>query len=236
MIIYWKMKRNLLIEKERKMKILLLEDDAILSDLIYTSLQEQGYHTSLAEDGKEALEYAENEKFDLFIFDINVPHTSGLELLKTLRSYNITTPIIMITAYQDTEHLKEAFGYGCDDYIKKPFDLEELNQRVKNLSKRFALEDTNKIQLDSDMIFYVQKHLIVKENKEYEISKKESHILSYLIARQGRTISFDELVQNIWNWDDIPSETTIRVYIKNIRKILGKDKIRTIRGFGYCYE
>ncbi|WP_419770886.1 MAG: response regulator transcription factor [Candidatus Marinarcus sp.] len=218
------------------MKILLLEDDAILSDLIFTSLQEHGFETILAEDGNEALSCAENEKFDLFIFDINVPLLSGIELLKMLREYHITTPVIMITAYQDTEHLKKAFGIGCDDYIKKPFDLEELHQRIKNLSKRFSLDEENIYSLDEQSKFYSHKHLILKNGMEYEISKKESQILLYLVSRKGKTISFDELVQNIWNWDEVPSETTIRVYIKNIRKIIGHEKIRTIRGLGYAYE
>lgn len=218
------------------MKILLLEDDAILSDLIFAYLNEQGFNTTLAEDGEEALEQIENEKFDLFIFDINVPKISGLMLLKEVRQYSITTPIIIITAYQDTEHLQKGFDLGCDDYIKKPFDLEELKQRIKNLSKRFRIEDEAVLQLDATTYLDRLKHLIVFDDCSFEISNKESQILEYLFVRRGRTVSFDELVQNIWHFDDTPSETTIRVYIKNIRKILGKDSIRTVRGFGYCYE
>lgn len=218
------------------MKILLLEDDAILGDLIYNSLVEKNFDTKHAEDGDEALEYVENEKFDLFIFDINVPGISGLELLKNIREYSITTPTIMITAYQDTGHLKKGFDYGCDDYIKKPFDLEELHQRIKNLAKRYSIEDNNTLQLSSNIKLIKDKNLIIIDDKNYEISNKENKILSYLFTYKGRTISFDELIQNIWNFDDIPSETTIRVYIKNLRKILGKDKIKTVRGFGYSYE
>jgi len=218
------------------MKILLLEDDAILSDLIYTSLLDNNYEVTLAEDGNEALEYIENEKFDLFIFDINVPGPTGLELLKNLREYNITTPTIMITAYQDTRYLKEGFGYGCDDYIKKPFDLEELNQRIKNLIKRFVLNDDDILILDDDTKLNTNKNVLYIKDKQYEIANKETKILSYLAARKGRAINFDELIQNIWNYDEVPSETTIRVYIKNLRDILGKDKIKTIRGLGYSYE
>ncbi len=218
------------------MKILLLEDDAILGDLIYNSLVDNNFDTKLAEDGDEALAFVENQKFDLFIFDINVPGISGLNLLKTIREYNITTPVIMITAYQDTDHLKEGFNCGCDDYIKKPFDLEELHQRIKNIAKRYSIVDNNTLVLAENIKFLKDKNLIIKDNKEYEISKKENKILAYLFAHKGRTISFDEFIQNIWHFDDIPSETTIRVYIKNLRNILGKDTIKTIRGFGYSYE
>jgi len=218
------------------MKILLLEDDAILGDLIYTFLIQKGFITIHAEDGEEALNYLENEKFDLLIFDINVPAISGLEVLKNVRAYAITTPVIMITAYQDTEHLKKGFDFGCDDYIKKPFDLEELFQRIKNLAKRYGIEDNNILELSKDLKLFKDKNIIQKNGVDYEISKKENKILIYLFTHKGRTISFDELIQNIWNYDDIPSETTIRVYIKNLRTILGKESIKTIRGFGYCYE
>lgn len=218
------------------MKILILEDDAILGDLIYNSLIEKGFITTHAEDGNEALDCVENEKFDLLILDINVPGISGLELLKNIREYSITTPVIMITAYQDTGHLKEGFDYGCDDYIKKPFDLEELHQRVKNLAKRYLIEDDTILNLSSDTKLLKDKNCIVKAGKSFEIANKESKILVYLFTHKGRTISFDELIQNIWQYDEIPSETTIRVYIKNLRTILGKESIKTVRGFGYCYE
>jgi DNA-binding response OmpR family regulator len=218
------------------MKILLLEDDAILGDLIYNSLIDNNYETTLVEDGDEALDLVVDEKFDLFIFDVNVPGISGLELLKSIRGYNITTPVIMITAYQDTTHLKQGFDYGCDDYIKKPFDLEELHQRIKNLAKRFSIEDSNTIIIDENTKLFTDKNLIVQNNKEYEISNKENKILTYFHTHKSRTISFDELVQNIWHFDETPSETTIRVYIKNLRTIIGKERIKTIRGFGYSYE
>merc|ERR1711916_365331 len=139
--------------------------------------------------------------------------------------YSITTPVIMITAYQDTSH------------FKKGFDLEELHQRIKNLAKRFAIEsEENTLQLSADIKLIKDKNIIIVGDKTYEIANKENKILTYLFTHKGRTISFDELIQNIWHFDDMPSETTIRVYIKNLRKILGKDTIKTIRGLGYSYE
>lgn len=218
------------------MKILLLEDDAILGDLIYNSLKEKNYEVMHAEDGEEAMEFIEDEKFDLFVLDINVPFISGLELLKNIREYSITTPTIMITAYQDTEHLKKGFNLGCDDYIKKPFDLEELHHRIRNLSKRYSIEESNSVTFDSKITLIKDKHTLVVDCKNYEISKKESSIILYLFNHKGRTVSFEELLQNIWHFDDVPSETTIRVYVKNLRNILGKDRIKTTRGVGYSYE
>ena len=144
------------------------------------------------------------------------------------------TKIIMLTAFK--ERFMEAFKYGCDDYIKKAFDLEELNQRIKNLIKRFVLNDDDMLILDEETKLNTNKNMLYIKDKQHEIANKETKILSYLAARKGRAINFDELIQNIWNYDEVPSETTIRVYIKNLRDILGKDKIKTIRGLGYSYE
>ncbi len=217
------------------MKILLLEDDILLSDLISTHLKEQNYEVDSFDDGKEALENIENKKYDMFIFDINVPKISGLDLLKEIRDYELSIPTIMITAYQDTQHLKKGFTYGCDDYIKKPFDLEELSQRIINLAKRFCIEESNIINMEDYSLDMVQ-NIIEKDAKQYEISKKEAEILHYLYKNSKKVVSFDELYQNIWYYDEYPSQTTIRVYIKNLRDIIGKDKIKTIRGLGYVYE
>ncbi len=217
------------------MKILLLEDDILLSDLISTHLREQDHEVHTFDDGQSALDSIEHIKYDMFIFDINVPKISGLELLKNIRDYDITIPTIMITAYQDTQHLKKGFTYGCDDYIKKPFDLEELNQRVINLSKRFNLQKSNLVNM-KEQTLDILKNTIQKDDKVYEISKKEAEILHYLYKNKNRVVSFDELFQNVWYYDDYPSQTTIRVYIKNLRNIIGKDRINTVRGLGYIYE
>lgn len=217
------------------MKILLLEDDAILSDLITTALEEQAYQVSSFEDGKKALEAVEKDVFDMLICDINVPSMSGLELLSELRSFNIQTPTIIITAYQDTEYLKKSFSKGCDDYIKKPFHLEELLERVKNLAKRYKLDKKERITI-GNITLDMEKNSIVKENKTYNISHKEAQILHYLFIHKKRVVSFDELIQNIWYYDEHPDNTTIRVYIKNIRKIIGDEKIKTIRKVGYILE
>ncbi|PSM53070.1 two-component system response regulator [Campylobacter blaseri] len=217
------------------MKILLLEDDALLSDLISTHLIEQNYEVDTFDDGEKALESIENKKYDMFIFDINVPKISGLDLLKNIRDYDITIPTIIITAYQDTGNLKKGFCYGCDDYIKKPFDLEELSQRVINLSKRFGIDKNHIIDMKTHTLDLIN-HTIEKDKNTYEISKKEAEILYYLYNNSKRVVSFDELFQNIWYCDEYPSQITIRVYIKNLRNIVGKDKIKTLRGLGYIYE
>ena len=214
------------------MKILLLEDDALLSKILTKHLREN-YNTTPVYDGNSALDILEKEKFDLLILDSNVPGISGLELIKELRSYNDTTPIIMITAYQDTIHLKSAFTHGCNDYIKKPFELDELDMRIKNISRTFNIEQNRLIPISKEILFDALNNQIIKNNRNFSIAKKESEFLNYLVKNRNRTISKEELIQNLWSFENIPSDATLRVYIRNLRSLIGKEAIITIRGMGY---
>jgi len=218
------------------MKILLLEDDPILSDILTHHLIDSGYNVVHVEDGESALNEASDSKFDLLLFDINVPKKSGLDVVKALREYNNTTPAIVITAYQDTTHMKNGFQSGCDDYIKKPFDLEELDLRINNIKKRFSIESDEIVQLDSDITLIPTKNKLVIDKNEHQLAHKECEILLYLSSHKKRVVSADELMQNLWEYESMPSDATIRVYIKNLRNILGKERIQTIRGSGYYFE
>ncbi len=214
------------------MKILLLEDDPLLSKILTKHLELKDEVTSVY-DGDSALETIETQKFDLLILDSNVPGITGLELIKELRSYNDTTPIIMITAYQDTIHLKKAFTHGCNDYIKKPFELDELDMRIANITRTFNIEQNQFIQITKDILFDALNKQINKDNKIFSLAKKESELLNYLVTNRTRTISKEELTQNLWTYETMPSDATLRVYIRNLRALIGKESIETIRGMGY---
>uniref|UniRef100_UPI0040485D7F response regulator transcription factor n=1 Tax=Aliarcobacter sp. TaxID=2321116 RepID=UPI0040485D7F len=219
------------------MKVLLLEDDIALSDLLNEHLMDKGYDVTLCNDGQDALESLIDKKFDIALLDINTPILSGLEVLKTIRTeYKNNTPAIMLTAYQDTKHLKESFENGVDDYIKKPFDLEELDQRISRLCRQFFIEQDNKIKIDEDLFFEPLSCKIFKNSKIINLAQKERDILKYFCTHKNRIISSEELLQNIWAYDEMPTDATIRVYIKNLREIIGKDKITTIRAIGYKFE
>ncbi len=218
------------------MKILLLEDDPILSDIMKENLELSGFIVTLVMDGEEAMKSISNDKFDLFLFDINVPLASGLEVLKFAREYHNQTPTIMITAYQDIKHLKEGFALGCDDYIKKPFEYEELEQRIVNIKKHFNIESEKDRKIGENLVFNFAKHEVKDHGKSKSLSQKEAQILNYLLTNINRVVSSEELMQNIWIYDEIPSDATLRVYIKNLRNIIGKEHIKTIRGTGYCFE
>ena len=217
------------------MKILLMEDDPVLGEIIHDYL-EQFYETTRVFDSKEAFEFIGEESYDLFIFDINVPGISGIKLLEDLRSFNNQTPVIIITAYEDTKHMKSSFDTGAHDYIKKPFDLEELKLRIDKSKILFHIEQEEAINIDTHIIFYPSKRVIETQDKTYSLKPKEMEILKYFISHKHRLISQDELIQNIWEFDNMPSDATLRSYIRKLREMLGAEKITTQRGSGYRYE
>ena len=219
------------------MKVLLLEDDVALSDLLSEHLTDLGYEVTLCTNGQDALETLVEQKFDIALLDINTPIMSGINVLKTIRTeYKNNIPAIILTAYQDTKHLKESFESGVDDYIKKPFDLEELDQRILKLCRQFLINQDDKIKIDENLFFEPQSCQIFKDDITINLALKERDILKYFCTHKNRIISSDELLQNIWAYDDMPTDATIRVYIKNLREIIGKNKITTIRAVGYRFE
>ncbi len=216
------------------MKILLMEDDPVLGDIISDYLQ-QFYITDRAFDSQEAQEFIDEGAYDLFIFDINVPGKSGVELIEELRSFNDTTPAIIITAYEDTDHMKNSFDAGAHDYIKKPFDLEELKLRIEKSKMLFHIEQETPVKVAETVMFYPTRRVVKNGSKEYILKPKEMEILEYFIAHPHRLISQEELIQNIWEFDAMPSDATLRSYIRKLREMIGADKISTQRGAGYRY-
>ncbi len=215
------------------MKILFLEDDPVIADIVVDFLSES-YTLKHCYDSQTALTLAESEDFDLYIFDINVPGISGIELLKSLREFNDTTPAIFLTAYQEIKYLKEGFKAGANDFMRKPFELEELELRIQNLQHLFALNE--EIFIADDVYFNTTTHQLRRNEALISLSQKESKILQYLISQKNRVVSSDEILQNLWSFDEMPTSDTIRTYIKNLRHILGKEHIINIRGEGYRFE
>ncbi len=215
------------------MKILLLEDDTVLADILVDFLQET-YEVTHTYSIKKALVLSEKSSFDLYIFDINVPDGSGISLLKELRAFKDETPTIFITAFPGTKYLKKAFESGANDFIKKPFDLEELAQRIENIKRHFGL--TSLIQIAPDIEFNTKSNIIKICTKTKNISNKEGKILHYLYKNRHRVISVDEMLQNLWKYDEMPSGDAVRTIIKELRKHIGKEHILNIRAEGYRFK
>ncbi|WP_419678005.1 response regulator transcription factor [Aliarcobacter lanthieri] len=216
------------------MKILLLEDDFILNEILQEHLITQNHIVFTTFSANEAQDYLYSQKFDLLILDVNVPDLNGFELLKELRNHNIKTPAIFITSLSMVEDMQKGFESGCDDYIRKPFELKELDLRINNIKRLFNIN--LKIQIDENVYIDLENYNIIKDEKIYNISKKESEVLQYLVTNSTKTISIDELITNIYSYEDSIDSSTIRTYIKNLRKVLGEERILNIRGVGYRFN
>ena len=214
-------------------RILLLEDDPVLHELIYEYLA-KSYVTDRAYDYTEALEHIDKQRYDLFVFDINIPTSDGIKLLKEIYTFSITTPALFITAYDDIKHLEAAFGAGAKDYLKKPFDLEELGIRIRKILGE--LGDHRYIMLDAKRSYHKTLRLLENENEKIYLSDKEAALLEYFLAHPGILIGYEELIYNIWSYDEMVTHATIRSHIRRLRAIIGKEKIKTIHAKGYIYE
>ena len=218
------------------MKILLLEDDVILNEIIEEFLLSLNYEVITAFDGNIAEELIYEESFDLLLFDVNIPNITGFELLKNIRQNNINIPIIFITSRHTADDVKIGFNSGCDDYIKKPFELSELQLRIENIKRLRQIDNHGQIKIDNDTFYNYEKKVIIRNNEEFNLSKIEAKILEYFLKNKNKTISIDEISVNNWVYDEMPESTTIRTYIKNLRKKLNDETITTLNGIGYRFN
>ena len=215
------------------MKILLLEDDVILQEIIEEFLIEKGYEVESFFDGEKALDAIGSNSYGLLLLDVNVPSIDGFEILSYLRDIGNTTPAIYITSLAGINDLKKGFDLGADDYLKKPFELEELNARIEHIVRIYRLQE----EIEFDGIKFIPKaHQIFVNDHVIEMRQKEAQVLEYFIRNMGKIISCDEIIENVWDDENIPAHATIRTYIKNLRKMFDKEYFENIKGEGYRFN
>lgn len=215
------------------MKILLLEDDVILQDIIEEYLVETGYEVESFFDGEKALDAIGSNRYDMLLLDVNVPNIDGFEILSYLRDIGNTTPAIYITSLAGIDDLKKGFDLGADDYLKKPFDLEELNVRIQRIVKVHRLQE----EIEFDGLKFIPKaHQLIMDDKVIDMRQKEAQVLEYFVRNSGKIISCDEIIENVWDDESVPTHATIRTYIKNLRKMFEKEYFDNIKGEGYRFN
>jgi len=217
------------------MKILYLENDTDLATTIQEYLESKGFEVVVVYDGEEALVKSYEENFDIFIFDVKVPKLSGFELLKNLREADIDTPTIFTTSLNSIEDLSKGYNCGADDYLKKPFSLEELYLRIQALLKREYKSIDNIIKIDDNMFFDTNAQQVKINDDIYDLNNKETKLLKLLIKNRNHCVSFDIIFDTVWSFENIHSEQSLRTYIKNLRKIVGKNRIVSIKKQGYMF-
>lgn len=217
-------------------KILLLEDDLNLSEIVEEHLSDEGYEVNLVSDAEEALNLAYEKHFDLWILDVKVPLGDGFSLLRELRKSGKSTPAIFLTSLNTADDLKEGFKAGCDDYIKKPFELSELSLRIESILKRaFAHKNEDYEDLGNGFKFALNSQILYQNEKAVPLPSKEIKLLLLLLKNKNNFISVEQIFEELWEYGEEPSEMSLRVYVKNLRKILGKNSLINQRGRGYCY-
>ena len=220
-----------------KAKILLLEDDLTLSETVVEFLEDQGYEVVPAYDGEQASEIIYERVFDLFLLDVNVPLLNGFELLKQKRKEGVQTPAIYITSLNSIDSLEIGYNSGCDDYIRKPFVLKELLFRIETILKRgFFHETSPRIVIGEDIEYDTDSNLLYVKGEKVQLNSKEGTLLKLFLQHQDETVIHEVIYETLWTYDETPSENALRTYIKNIRKIIGKDKIVSIKKLGYRFS
>lgn len=220
------------------MKILIVEDDAGISDFIIPELEHEGYTTTLAKTGREALDKFEAESPDLILLDIMLPELNGLEVLRRIRAVS-SVPVILETARGETIDKINGLNLGADDYIPKPFEIEELLARINALFRRVNFSKPAKTAVSyKDLTLNVDRmSFSMAGGQEVPLSKTEFLLLKLLVENQGKVLSRSVIIDEIWGKDHFIDENTVDVYVGYLRSKISdfsKDEyIKTVRGTGY---
>jgi len=219
------------------MRILVAEDDAILADAVLRSLRRAGYAVDCVNNGLEADSALDGDEFDLLILDLGLPRKSGLEVLKRLRGRDSRLPVLILTALDGVNDRVRGLDAGADDYLAKPFELAELEARVRALTRRGMAGGPTLLR--HGPLSYDQVGRVARVNGEaLELSAREVSLLEIFLQRAGRLVSKDQLVSHLCAWGEEVSPNAIEVYVHRLRRKLeaGGVRIVTVRGLGYSLE
>ena len=225
------------------MKILLVEDDVTIAQNIKEALNNENYEVDVAYDGLIAEKYLRKEIYDCVILDINLPHKNGYEICKEFRSFNTSTPVLMLTAFDELEDKVQGFECGADDYLVKPFYMKEVLMRIKSLVKRsinILSGDVSETITIEDLVINQKTKSVKRNQMEIILTPREYQILVKLALAKGELVSKKELIQEIWGGSFDTNTNTIEVFINFLRKKVDKpfekQLIKTKIGYGYYFD
>ncbi|MBV5321674.1 MAG: response regulator transcription factor [Sulfuricurvum sp.] len=220
-----------------KASLLLLEDDPNLSESVSEYLEEQGYQVTCVYDATSAEDTLYEQKFDLLLLDVNVPNENGFSLLKASRKEGNITPAIFITSRNAMQDVEEGFESGGDDYIRKPFALKELLLRIQTILKRnFYHNPTDALTLGEAITYDIDNQVLTINGSIQNLHLKEHKLLKLFIQHRNELLSHEMIMEHLWDYDETPSDGSLRTYIKTLRKLLGKDSIVSHKRLGYQFR
>jgi two-component system, OmpR family, alkaline phosphatase synthesis response regulator PhoP len=221
-------------------KILLVEDEKSIGEIVKFNLESENYYVVWVQDGKSALKQFDEERFDLIVLDVMLPELNGFDVYESIRLKNLDIAILFLTARDDQKDKLKGLSLGADDYITKPFDLNEFLLRVKNILNRS--KKTNQINHDiisfGKNVFNYKTMVASNGNDELQLSTKEAKILKVLFDHKNEVVSRDSLLEKVWGYDVYPTTRTVDNFIVKLRKFFEEDQkkpkyIHSIRGIGY---
>ena len=212
------------------MKILLLEDNQKLNETITKRLKLKNYSVESFTDGAKAYERI-TEGFSCFILDINVPNIDGINILKKIREYYDVIPVIIISASVELDVIKQSYDFGCNDYLKKPFFIDELEIKIEKLCN---IKD-DKIYFDTNSYFDFKSATLVIDDEETRLTKKEKLLMNLFLSKKNQVITYSTIENYVWEGSFVSLES-IRSLIRRVRKILNKEFIQTVVDTGYIFK
>lgn len=217
------------------MRLLLVEDDPLLGDGVRAGLRLDDYTVDWFKNARSAEAALKSEHYDLMVLDIGLPDKSGLEVLQQLRARGDDLPVLILTAHDAVSDRVAGLDSGADDYMVKPFDLDELSARLRALLRRRSGRAQSEIQ-HGEIVLNPAAHSVTLAGKPVDISPREYAVLHLLLENEGRVMSRTRLEDGLYSWDGEVESNAIEVYIHHLRKKLGSTLIRTIRGVGYIID
>lgn len=220
------------------MRILIIEDDDRIADFTCRALNSEGHICTRLSDGNNAVSVIQNGDFEFMLLDLMLPGCSGLDVCQELRARNIDIPIIMLTAMDSIEDVVHGLKMGADDYMSKPFDIDELLARIETVSRRHtgSAADANTVLEISNVVMNTASKTVTVDGLNVSLTAKELSILELLMSNPDKLFSRERILNNVWGSNVDPLTNVVDVYIGRLRKKLGKEKspfIETVRGLGY---
>ncbi|MFI3185359.1 MAG: response regulator [Methylococcaceae bacterium] len=217
------------------MKLLLVEDDEMLGEGLVEGLKMEGYVVDWLTNGRLADEALKMNSYELIVLDLNLPDMEGLDILKALRARKDETPVMVLTAKDTVPDRVMGLDSGADDFVIKPFELDEVCARLRALARRNEGRSVPNIEYKG-IVLDPASHQVTWHNQKIDLSQKEFEILSFLMANVGRVISRARLEESLYSWDSDVESNTVEVHIHHLRKKLDPSIIRTVRGVGYIID
>ena len=224
------------------MRILVVEDEKKINDVIVKTLKKEKYGVDSCFDGEEALDYIFSVEYDIILLDIMLPKKNGFEVMESMRKKGIKTPVLFLTARDQIEDRVKGLDLGADDYLVKPFAFEELLARIRVVLRKNSVsgEDSGNILKIANLTLDCNKHEVFRDEISIKLSAKEFSILEYMMRNKGRVVSKEKIEEHVWDFDYEGGSNIVEVYIKFLRKKIDNDfspkLIHTIRRVGYVLK